>query len=425
MRRLVAALLLAGGAAFSLLPASTGAQVIRSTPMHSSALDLFPALLAADPTLSHLFVLGTSNSIPVLRMYDVRTGTFLQATSLPQLGPAAPAAAAVSVRAHRLYVSTLGGAVPALAIVDTVTGRLLQVEVTAAVPTLAPGTSMSVGPDGVAVDDHTQRVFVLNRYATGPRLTHVATSIRVLTLNGALVATYALPHGVIPAVAAVDAQHGRLFVGAVGSNTVEVRDTVSGGPVASVAVSPNPCALAIDPLAATMLVAGSASPAGVTLVDARTGALVSRAGASQVGYRCQLAVDAALHRAYLLRQDGRLIVLDTRSGALLDSLPTDPSAVALVVDTRRQRVLSANRGSMAVGATGMTSTRAGSVTIVDERALTHRQTYQLPGNPTLMWEDTVTGTVYFASPTGSQSAGTVTGADHPGLLVMYQRLVAR
>ncbi len=206
-----------------------------------------------------------------------------------------------------------------------------------ALPHPAKSIVLSTIPAGVAprppaIAVQTGRAFIANLTGT----------IRVLDITtGRVVRTVSVgrPIGDI----AVDDQAARVFALNSGSDAsaVTVLDARSGTVVTTVALAPHALQVAVDARAGRAFVA-SGSPAdgtfpsragSVAVLDSGSGRLVRTiAGGGP------LTVDARAGRAFVLIDAQRVRVLDAHSGAVLSTVQTPMTLMALAIDTLTGRV---------------------------------------------------------------------------------------
>src|ERR671933_2022024 len=204
-------------------------------------------------------------------------------------------------------------------------------------------------PLALAVDGQTQRVFVAN-----------FASATVSTLDagiGVVLATTAVIS--YPDTLAIATKPGRVFVASgvapLNPDRVDVLDAHSGRHVRTVAVGRGTHAVAVDERSGHVFVT-NALDNSVSMVDARRNAVVRTIA---VGRRpLAVTVDEHVGHAFVLNvgpshngySSGRSTValLDTRSGAVLHTVPVGIGASALAVDARSGYAFVANSGDATV-----------------------------------------------------------------------------
>lgn len=319
-----------------VLDAATGAR------LRTVALDTFD--LAVDEPTGRVLATGPDPSLgfSTVSVLDGRTGTLLQAH---RVSLNVTSAIALDSRTHRAFVTDLDGGVEM--IVDTASGRALR--------TVAVGNS----PVQVAVDTRSGRAFVMN---------DGADTVSVLDArSGAVLRTVRV--GPNPARAVVDERTGRVFV-------------VHGRGASA------------DPFVGSLGSFGSFTGTGVTMLDARTGAVLASlpVGGSPVDdievlNALNLAVDQRRGRVFVINappavatgspltfsnvqstlgtggtfltdqimagaatspREGSVSVLDARSGRLLHTLRVGrhPYALAVNETTARLFVVNTNSGCL-------------------------------------------------------------------------------
>ncbi len=253
-----------------------------------------------------------------------------------------PGAQALDALTHRLFVvNTLtpnGNAQGAVSVIDTVTDRVR------ATRPLSPRAPYVVpGPHSIAVDEQTNRVFVLTTRAFDAQAPSTATSVvNVLdATSGVLLRAVPLDHTGI--ALAADARSGHVFVltaeaaylptvtgfvyisnpplrpaHALGMGRVAVLDARTGAAQGSVDVGQTPVDLAVDPDAGRVFVP----------VRGPLGTLTDRRG---VPYQGPLG-------------PGTVSVLDTVSATVLATTTVGLAPSALTVDARSGRIFVLNGG---------------------------------------------------------------------------------
>ncbi len=238
---------------------------------------------------------------------------------------------------------------------DTATWRALSV--------------VAVGQDAAppVVDERTGRLFVYSYAGQSPYDGRVDV---VDTRRGKLVRTTTV--GIAPRALAVDdaprtgASGGYVFVlnsGYDRSGSVSILDGRSGALARTVAVQGAAFAMALDKTRDHLFIYSGVNGGGangssrVSMMDARTGSLLS---ATSVGANpVALALDARDARLFVVTTgtvdpnrgdaplgDGRVDVLDTRTGRLLRTLSVGVAPGAVAVDERVERLYAATRGGL-------------------------------------------------------------------------------
>ncbi len=279
-------------------------------------------------------------------------------TTLPRtvrVGPG-PVASVVVARTDRVFVVN-GGQVNAA--VQRPVGDGSVSVLAADTATVVRTVRIGVNPRGIAADEQTERVFVLNEGGGNG-------SVSVLDARtGAVLQTVAMRGS--PQAIAVDIRTQRAFVAtadnAAGTDDVSVLDARTGAVLRSVTVGVKTTrAIAVDERAGRVVVVTSSETRNdvVALLDARTGAIVRT---TPVGYDLgAVAVDALTARAFVLSGNihrGVVEVLDTRTDAVIaQRRVSDVTPLVLTVDTR-----SAHTFVLTPNGAGLTS-----VTVLDARS---------------------------------------------------------
>ena len=279
------------------------------------------------PGLGRLFAVGVTRdgvgaSVSTL---DARTGRLVRTVRMGSN----PHGLAVDARMGRVYVGVNGG----VAVFDARTGALLH--------TIRLGVRGV--PVGVALDARAGRLFVTQEGVTTTGLVPIqggASTVSAIDLRAGKVLRTA-PVGTEPHLFALDERTGHLFLVSTINMTVDMLDTRSGAVVRTMPLGGpglEPDAIALDARAGRVMLVSSGNGHGgaghVTLLDARSGATVSRAAVGQ--YPWSAAVDERRSRAYVVSNSGAY-VLDTRTGAVLRSLAVLGGKLAL--DRRAQRLI--------------------------------------------------------------------------------------
>lgn len=227
-------------------------------------------------------------------------------------------------------------------------------------------------PMSEAVDARTDRVFAVDANAY--------TASMVQASSGRLLRTVTV--GSAPVYVAVDTQTGRAFIPNAGANTVSVLDARSGAVLRTVPVAPHPAAAVVDErtarafllhgrvltqsttwsgLVPPSVLGPQAGPVGVTVLDARTGAVLRTLpvggdlgnGTPFHHVIDQLAVDVRRNRVIVINRvgpgstgDGSVSVLDARTGRVLQTIGVGRLPTELAVDeaTARLFVVNSNAG---------------------------------------------------------------------------------
>lgn len=253
-----------------------------------------------------------------------------------------------------------------VSVLDLASGRLLH--------TVRVGDPAGDAPFTLALDGVTQRVFVANRGDNG-----VPSVLRVLdSRSGAPLATRRV--GPEASVLAVDERAGHAVVATEGDGRVGLLDARSGALLRTTALGLAPLAVAVDPQTARVFVGGPVTPDGmdvaawqhgaasgrIGVLDSRSGALVQTVGVAAAPVA--LAVNRRTARVFAALQDENMVgMLDARSGRLLRTVAVGLMPAALAVDERRGRVFVANAGD---GTLSVLDARTGA--LLQTRPLAHK-----------------------------------------------------
>jgi DNA-binding beta-propeller fold protein YncE len=317
-------------------------------------------VIAVGARTGRVFVLDVATH--VVGTWDTRSGSLIAgAPAFPSLAmndPNTPIletsvgmAVTVDERRRRAMVaigSPYPGVPGAVTVLDALTDRLLRV--------LPVGNGVAA----LAVDTASGHLFVLDRLANTLSLIDPGTGVllRRLTL------------GQGPAAMILAARTRRLFVATTGAlgptglptgrGRISMIDAVSGALLRTVATGVAPIALAVDEQTGRLFVASAGAAdlqgdylggGGITILDSRTAAVLRTVPAAQRPR--VLAVDARSAQLFVATcgsptSTGSLLVLDAHSGALRRTLPLGPCPTALAVDQQRGRLFVADAGGVVV-----------------------------------------------------------------------------
>jgi DNA-binding beta-propeller fold protein YncE len=328
-----------------------------------------PIAVVVDERAGRAFVVdrGTNVDAGTVTVLQTRDGAVLRTL----FAGSSPYAAAVDSRTAHLFVTDLAS--HGVSMLDTRSGVLLAVA--PALPNWHSSDPSMSGPQtivtGVAVDESRARAFV----AVGSAYAGVSGGVTVLD------ATSGRPLGVVEvgqgaSSLAVDPSSGHLFVLDNVVARVLLVDVPGGRLLHTAAVGQGPTAMALDARTERLFVAsagasaigGSTSAGTLSVLDARTGALL-RTVITGIAPSA-VAVDAQTSRVFVAnagsldgqgrsRGDGSVSMLDARTGAVLRTLPTVQSPSVLAVDARAGRLFVATRGD---------ASSPGSLLILDARS---------------------------------------------------------
>lgn len=375
----VALLLLVGLAVAGLVWRSTPNPIIHTTLLGEEAFGL-----AVDQATSRAFVI-TDLFFPAsepqghVAVLDTRTGRLLRTLAVGM----GPNGVAVAARAARVYVSNQDDT---LSVLDAWSGRLLNTIHLDLYSNWGVATQTCT-PRGLAVDERSSHLFVVcdgsgTVSSTAPGL------MRILDLrSGRFLRTTALAPA--PVAVAVDEQTERAFVVDAGG-TASTLDARSGRLLRTTRVGKNPLALVVDERATHVFVSNNNSGT-VSMLDAHGGRLLRTI---TVGIDAgALAVDAAAGRI-VVDGGGKASVLDAATGTILHTV-TLPSGLVLgyrdiAVDARTGRVYIATSYQLdhALHING-----PGSLVVLDGATATVRHTVPLGYIPTGVAVDEQAGSV--------------------------------
>jgi len=277
-----------------------------------------------------------------------------------------PAALAVDGRTERVFVTAAHDG--AGSVLDARTGALVGV-------ILIPG-------EALAVDERAGTVFAVG-----------STVVSMLdAANGRFLRQLAV--GATSMTVAVDARVGHAFVVDPGSNTVYMLDTRTGAVVRGQSMVMTPALVAVDEQAGQALVT-SDSPF-VSVLDAGSGASVRTAVFR--AFTGALAVDGRSRRAFIADPRGNSVVmLDARSGQVLRTITVGRFPAAVAVDARRGRAYVVSRDE----AFSFNPTTTGSVSVLDTRTGAVLRTIPVGVDPVALAVDEGSGRVFVATRGGA------------------------
>jgi len=325
-----------------------------------------------------------------------------------------------------------------VAMLDATRGALLR---TVALP---------LAPVALAVDPRVARVYVVGT-------TGAASDGAVSILDagsGSVLRTITLPP--LTRCVAVDERDGRVYVvsagaGYIGSRgVVSVLDATTGRRVRTVFVGGDPWALAVDGRTRHLVIAGFRWVTGgggsgyatthLTTLDARSGHVIRDLSLGRVGISA-LAVDDHAGRAVALTNNffgssgvnpnsGAVQILDTTTGALVQSTPLNGLPTALVADVRTGRIIVTHNGPARVVTTTQTAgggfvqgrsvslapTGKGRVSVLETRSGRLLRTAQVDGVPGAVALGVTPGHILVASASPSGTGGQLLGGGTMTLL---------
>lgn len=301
----------------AVLNSGTGA-LLRTVPLHTC-----PGAIAVDSRAGHVFVVAGPNG--VVTMLDAVTGTVLR--TIP-VGPHA-AALAVDEAVGRVFVANGADAdLPkgSVTVLNSATGDLLRT-----VPITGAPLSLAVVPS-------TQRVFV-----SAAMYPHGA--VTVLDAHSGAVLRVVQGSQDVEAVAA---RAGRVYVVEGSGQHTRALDATTGAVLATLSGTGYFTRLAAVDERTNHIFTLLANAYDTAMIDAATGALLHTTrlvGKGPLG----IAIDAQTSRAFVGsvgRPGGNTVgVLDTRSGALLCTIPVGLYPSLLAVDERAGHAFVVNRAT--------------------------------------------------------------------------------
>jgi YVTN family beta-propeller protein len=327
----------------SVLDTRTG-RVLRTVPVNPH-----PGAVAVDARVGHVFTLNQPEPEGISRasvsMLDAHSGRLLRTVPVDY----SPAVLAVDERTSHVFISTsvVGTAstvseLAALYVLDSRTAEVLYT------------SGWTTGHNAMAVDATAGRVFSTEDSGDGG-----AGSVDVLDARTGQ-ELRSVNVGVSPVAVAVDERTGRVFIANYGQGTVSVLEAGSGRLLRSVPVGKHPRALAVDAQSRRVFVAslgptdqyGMGTGDGrVTMLDARSGQVVRFVRVDKNPRA--LAADTHTGRVFVVDVGptdqssntvgvGRVRVLDAESGRVLNTVPVGQSPGAIAIDERFGHVFVTN-----------------------------------------------------------------------------------
>jgi len=340
VRRMVGCLI---GAALMIMGAATWrAQGATALP-HARVAGFMEGIntVAVDGYTGRVFL--TDARADTVRVLVANTGALLRTVAVGQ----GPEGVAVDTRSNRVFIADAGSGVGAqghVSVLDAASGTMLR------------SVMVGSGPMAVAVDEATRRVFVL-----------AGDGVSVLDARtGALVRAVPLGPVSSPAVL-VDARLGYAFVTSAafnsfsqpipGANAVTVLDAASGVPVRRLALRHGPIAVAVDERTGRLFSANFDGT--VSMLDVNTGRVVRTTSLSPLSVGNAVAVDGRTGRVFvsdynLIGSRGHISILDARSGILLRTIAVgnEPTSVTVAESIGRVFTISGSGVTMLDARTG-------------------------------------------------------------------------
>jgi len=333
-----------------------------------------PLSPVVDERSGHVFIANASSSgNNMAAMLDARTGALLHLSAVSSLPTGQHMA--LDPQRGRLFLAT---------------GRVLD--------TRSGATSATFVADGerFALDNRSGHVFAL----MNDRLLFKGTGAGVRMLDGHGTVRWLAPVGA-PHDVAVDGQTNRVFVtGSAGTTVLDARD---GRPVrvdvgVGLSNGAGGAEIAVDePLGRVLIL----DPGGaVTLLDARTGAVVRQPGVPAGAFTTQVAVPGNGQRAYILGDD-TLTILDMGTGRVVRTTALEQHARAMAIDERRRRVVVTSLGPTTPVFGADTSTGPGTVSVLDADSGALLWTAGVGVNPVAVAVDGQTGHAFVVNMGGN------------------------
>lgn len=287
----------------------------------------FPLAVAMDSRTGYTFIAGPGTRGPGLSLVsilDTRRGHITRSVTIP----GAVRGIAVDERTERVFI--LNDAATSrrsnVTILDAKNGSVLR--------TVVVGTY----PVGIAVDRRVGRVLIVNQ---GAALVKGIGTVGVLDArSGAILRIVAV--GQRPMAVAVDESTGRAFVTNNGGS-VSVLDTMHARLVTTINVDPQPDAVGVD-LTSHHVFVTALGTNHVVMLDARANRVLRIV---PVGIRpMAVAVDTHAHRAFIVNDvGGTVTVLNSVTGAVIDTVAVGQDPIDAIVDKRTKHAFIVSVGA--------------------------------------------------------------------------------
>jgi len=314
--------------------------------LRTVALPLLPGALALDSRAARAYVVGATDTASdgAVSILDTHSGTLLRTTMLPPL----TRGIAVDARDGRVYVGSAGawytGSRGVVTVLDATTGRLLHT------------VSVTGDPWALAVDDRMRHLVIAGfRWVTAGGGGYATTHLTTLDpVSGHVIRDLALGRVGISALT-VDDYAGRAvaltnnFFGSSGVNpnsgTVQILDTTTGTLVRSIPLTGLPIALVADIRTGRVVVTDDGPARVVTTTQTGPGGGVQGRSVSLVP-----------------TGQGRVSVLEARSGRFLHTAHVDGVPEAVALDVTHGHILVA---SVSPSSTTSQPPGGGTITLLD------------------------------------------------------------
>jgi len=283
-----------------------------------------------------------------------------------------PVLAAVDERRNRVFIVNWNFGSNSAATVPTEPGSSTVLNARDGTIVAKAKSTVGIHSLAIAVDEHRDRVFVVNAYGTNTTSNPtVRGSVSVLdAANGAVIRHVNV--GYYPTDLAVDDRTGHVFVTNNQSSTVSVLDVRTGQLIRTVPVAHGPGSVAVAERVGRAFTVNDRS---VSVLETRTGAVLRTVPIPPVVITSGVVVNDRTRRVIVMGGTS-LSILDARTGDLLHTVDLRATVDYVVADGRTNRAFVVSQQTKAVimldATTGTVlrtislGTQAGAV-VVDER----------------------------------------------------------
>ena len=228
-----------------------------------------------------------------------------------------PQGVAVNATGTRIYVGNAGS--------DSVS--VIDAAKNAVIATIAVGTE----PSGIAVNAAGTRVYAANDLSNNVSVINAVTNTVIATV----------PVGATPLGVVVNPAGTRVYVVNSESASVSVIDTATNSAIATVPVAADPFAIAVNPAGTRVYVTHLTDvepiTASVSVVDTSNNARIASVSLGRDG-AAGVTVNAAGTRVYVATLLGSVVVIDTGTNAIVDTLSVGGMLVGIAISETAKRI---------------------------------------------------------------------------------------
>lgn len=258
--------------------------------------------------------------VPLLVVQSAANAGFTIPTVVNRIPMNDPAEVAVNPGAHRLYVSTgtSEGQIGRVAVVDTLTDTVLNT------------VEVNDGPQGVAVDAFTNRLYVVNVRSETVSVIDTQTNAIVETITG---------FGYRPRLVAVNPETDRIYVTNHGNGAGTTLSVINGSMndiVDNITVGAGPHGVAVNPTTNRIYTANDSSGT-VSVIDGATDTVIATVPVGSTPRN--VAVDIFRNRVYIANEQSNTVsVIDGASNQVIDTIPVGSLPRGLSVDPTSNQI---------------------------------------------------------------------------------------